>query len=248
MQLLFAFIILSTITLIAVLLIILNKNTRSGKVHEIANKNNWQYQEFIDLDETMKAANFGLLNHSQNAIFRHIISTNTLNFESNDKSLHKGFRFFDCRAIEPLGIHNSSVILYYLDLQTEFSDLHACFTPIESQQATIKNPVQSPIDKNYLIRLRQMQKLSLFPPHTSFDNYQLHTNKPHLLEQFLQQRIANISIKTNLSSWLLAHPHLHIEISNGMLLAYQPNRLLDEESIIPAINAVADISKCLNEQ
>lgn len=210
---------------------ILSKNTRSGKVHEIANQHNWQYQEFIDLNDTLKAANFGLLNYSQNAVFRHIISAEFLN--NKDKS--QDLSFFDCRAIEPLGIHNSSVIVSCLNVQTEYQGLHACFTPM-----------RSPIDSNYLIRLRHMQKLSLLTPHYAFEKYQLHANKPNLLEKFLQQHIDNTDQKSSLSTWLLAHPHLHIEISNGMLLAYQPNRLLDEESILPAINAVIDISKYLS--
>lgn len=242
MQLLFAFIVLSTITLIAVLLMLLSKNTRSGKVREIATQHDWQYQEFIDLSDTIKAANFGLLNYSQNAVFRHIISAEFI----NDKSTSQGFSFFDCRAIEPLGIHNSSVILSCLNLKIEYKDLHACLTPIATSQSPNRDAMQSPINENYLIRLRRMQKLTLLTPHYAFDKYQLHANKPSLLEQFIQQHIESSGSRNNLSTWLLAHPHLHIEISNGMLLAYQPNRLLDEESIIPAINAVTDISKWLN--
>lgn len=244
MQLLFTFIILSTITIFAILLMILSKNTRSGKVREIANQHDWQYQEFIDLNDTIKAANFGLLNYSQNAVFRHIISADFL----NDKDKSQSFSFFDCRAIEPLGIHNSSVIISSLDFQAEYQDLHACFTPIISSQSPSKDAMQSPIDKNYLIRLRSMQKLSLLTEHYAFEKHQLHANKPSLLEQFLQQHIEKSDRNNNLSTWILAHPHLHIEISNGMLLAYQPNRLLDEESIIPAINAITDISKWLNNK
>lgn len=242
MQLLFAFIILSTITIIAILLVILNKNTRSGKVRDIAQKNNWQYQEFIDLDNTLKSANFGLLNHSQNAIFRHIISSDGA-YNTNE---NKKFRFFDCRAIEPSGIHNSSVILSYLDLSNEYQKLHACFTPITANQTPSKNPMQSPIDKLYLARLRHLQKLSLLSPHYAFQRYQLHANTPRLLENFLQQHLSKTNTENTISKWLLAHPHLHIEISNGILLAYQPNCLLDEDSITSAIKAVCDISERLN--
>ena len=110
----------------------------------------------------------------------------------------------------------------------------------------MSDAMQSPIDRNYLARLRKMQKLSLLTPHYAFENYELHANNPSLLEQFLQQHLEVSAADTNLSTWFLAHPHLHIEISDGMLLAYQPNRLLDEESIIPAINAVSDISKPLS--
>jgi hypothetical protein len=216
---------------------ILSKNTRSGKVREIAQQNNWQYQEFIDLSDTIKAANFGLLNYSQNAVFRHIINADFLtNKDSSQSDNSQSFSFFDCRAIEPLSIHNSSVILNCLNLQTEYQNLHAYFIPI------------APTDNNTLIRLRHMQKLSLLTSHYAFEKHQLHANKTSLLENFLQQHIENTDSKNNLSNWILAHPHLHIEISNGMLLAYQPNRLLDEESIMPAINAVIDISKWLNNK
>lgn len=219
----------------------MSKNTRSGKIREIANKNNWRYQEFMDLDETLKSANFGLLNYSQNAIFRHIITTNKV----AGKSQPKTSQFFDCRAIEPTGIHNSSVILSFLNLKTQYLNLHACFTPIKSEQTNVRNSMQSPIDKRYLAGLRQAQKLSLLSPHYAFENYQLQANTPRLLEDFLHQHLKTNSGNT-LAEWLLAHPHLHIEISNGILLAYQPNCLLDEERIIPAMNAISDISERLN--
>ncbi len=236
MQLLFAFIILSTITISALLLIMLSKNSRSGKVRNIAIQHDWQYEEFVNFTDDIKIANFGLLNYSQNVIFRHFIS--------GDINGHS-FSFFDCRAIEPSGIHNSSLILYHLKFQPQYKNLHASFTPINPGRP-MSDAMQSPIDRNYLARLRKMQKLSLLTPHYAFENYELHANNPSLLEQFLQQHLEVSAADTNLSTWFLAHPHLHIEISDGMLLAYQPNRLLDEESIISAINAVCDISKPLS--
>jgi len=236
LQLLFAFIVLSTITISALLLIMLSKNSRSGKVRNIAIHHDWQYEEFVNFSDDIKVANFGLLNYSQNVIFRHFIN--------GDIDGHR-FSFFDCRAIEPSGIHNSSLILHHLNLQAKYENLHACFTPIDSGRP-LSDAMQSPIDKNYLARLRQMQKLSCLTPHYAFENYELHANNPSLLEQFLQQHLEESGTDINLSTWILAHPHLHIEISDGMLLAYQPNRLLDEESIIPAINAVSDISNSLN--
>ena len=236
MQLLFAFIVLSTITISALLLIMLSKNSRSGKVRNIAIHHDWQYEEFVNFSDDIKVANFGLLNYSQNVIFRHFIN--------GDIDGHR-FSFFDCRAIEPSGIHNSSLILSHLKLQPKYQNLHASFTPFSSD-SPMSDAMQSPIDKNYLARLRQMQKLSPLAPHYAFENYQLHANNPSLLEQFLQQHLEESGTDINLSTWILAHPHLHIEISDGMLLAYQPNRLLDEESIIPAIYAVSDISNPLS--
>jgi len=236
LQLLFAFIVLSTITISALLLIMLSKNSRSGKVRNIALQHDWQYEEFVNFSDDIKIANFGLLNYSQNVIFRHFIS--------GDIDGHS-FSFFDCRAIEPSGIHNSSLILFHLKLQSKYQALHASITPTNSGRL-MNDAMQSPLDKNYLARLRRMQKISLLAPHYAFENHQLHANNPSLLEQFLQQHLEESAENANLSAWFLAHPHLHIEISNGMLLAYQPNRLLDEESIIPAINAVNDISKTLS--
>jgi hypothetical protein len=226
LQLLFAFIILSSITLIAVLLVLLSKNSRSGKVREIANQQEWHYQEYLDFNDDIKNANLGLLNYSQNVIFRHEL-----------KAPH--FSFFDCRAIEPSGIHNSSVILCYLKLKPQFLTLHASFSPHQ-------NTMQS-LEDNSLARLRHMQKLAKVSTHYAFENYQLHSNNHHVLEAFIQQHIEESGRENNLSTWLLAHPHLHIEISNGILLAYQPNRLLDDASIVPAINAVIDISTRLSK-
>ena len=237
MQLLFAFIILSVITLIAVLLVLLSKNSRSGKVRDIANQQHWDYQEYLDFNDRLKEANFGLLNYSQNVIFRHVLNAANITF-------------FDCRAIEPSGIHNSSIILSYLNLEPRFQTLRATFSPMATQPSINgRNPInalQSPIDNNHLTRLRHMQKLSAANPHYAFQKYHLHSNQQSLLEDFLQHHIERSGRENNLSTWLLAHPHLHIEISNGILLAYQPNKLLDEESIMPAINAVMSLSTALN--
>lgn len=239
MQLLFAFIILSIITLSALLLILLNRNSRSAKVSEIAQLYGWQYQEFVNISDTIKAANFGLLNYSQNATFRHVISADEQHFDL-------AFNFFDCRAIEALGIHNSSVILFNLKLQNDFTGLHASISPLEKIKTSTTDAMRSPIDQTHLMRLRKMQKLSSLEPHYAFENHQLHANSPALFKRLLKQHLSQQSNNTNLSTWLLAHPHLHIEISNGILLAYQPNRLLNDESIMIAIDAVADISKRLS--
>lgn len=239
MQLLFAFIILSIIMSVAILLMMLSKNSRSHKVRQLCQDKQWQYQEFVNFNEPIKNANFGLLNYSQNAIFRHVISA-----DANDFGL--GFNFFDCRAIEPSCIHNCSVLLFNLNLDAKFSKLHTNLSPKgdlpESDQGTV-------LDKHYFLRIKQQQKLMLVKPHYAFEQHDIYSNNPVLLEEFLQQHLTNDNKgaqKTKLSSWLLAHPHLHIEISNGMLLAYQPNQLLSDEAIIPAIEHIAEISQSLS--
>ena len=240
MQLLFTFIILSIVTLIAVLLIILSKNSRSQKISNVCQDKQWQYQEFVNFSDSIKNANFGLLNYSQNAIFRHVIS-------ADDKSFGLEFNFFDCRAIEPLAIHNSSALIFNLKLNPLFSELHASFSPAEERK---KHAMHSGLDKGYFQRIRNMQKLIKLKPHYAFEQHELYANNPSLLEDFLQQHLSNREKQTEeetLSAWLLAHPHLHIEISTGMLLAYQPNHLLNDEAIIPAITHVAKISQSLSQ-
>ena len=237
MQLLFAFIILSVITLIAVLLVLLSKNSRSGKVRDIANQQHWDYQEYLDFNDRLKEANFGLLNYSQNVIFRHVLNAANITF-------------FDCRAIEPSGIHNSSIILSYLNLEPRFQTLQATFSPMAAQPSMNgRNPInalQSPIDNNHLTRLRHMQKLSAANPHYAFQKYHLHSNQQSLLEDFLQQHIERSGRENNLSTWLLAHPHLHIELSSGMLLAYKKNQLIDEDSLVSAVDIVAELAGILS--
>ena len=78
MQLILTFIILSVITLVAILLIVLNKNSRSAKLQQIAQNHNWHYQEFIDFDDSIKNANFGLITAKTqflDILFRQIVST-----------------------------------------------------------------------------------------------------------------------------------------------------------------------------
>ena len=245
MQLIFTFIILSIITLIAVVLIVLNKNTRSAKIHQIAQDNHWQYQEFINFGDDIKNANFGLLNYSQNAIFRHFIDAN---------SEHYGLAFstFDCRAIEPSGIHNSSIILFTLALEDEFNNLHLsisrhtqdrdAFSDVSHQQA-IKN--QYRLQK--LTALASHQIPPAFETETnSSSKIDIYANKPALAYHFLQHICSSNDKEKSLINWLLAHPHLHIEISSGMLLAYKKNQLIDEVYLNAAISSVAELALILS--
>lgn len=230
-----------------ILLMMLSKNRRSEKIRHICQQNNWQYQEFINFTDSIKAANLGLLNYSQNIIFRHIIS-------ADDRSKGIGFNFFDCRSIEPSGIHNCSALLFNLTLPAELNSLHVCFSAKSESLENNKNSSafgHSGIDKKYFDRIRHMQKLkrltSLFPLAHAFPLHEIFTNNAHQLEKFLAPHIQlGASQESPFANWLLAHPHLHIEISNGMLLAYQPNYLLDDEAIIPAIDDIARLSLSLS--
>jgi len=237
LQLLFTFIILSIITLIAIILMMLSKNTRSHKIREIAQQNSWQYQEFINFNDHIKQANFSILNYSTNAVFRHAIS-------ADDTCFKLGFNFFDCRAIEPLGIHNSSIIIFSLAVDSRYQTLHLSIFPPANKIP--KDALQSPFNPQSLANICRQQKLVELK-HYAFKTHNAYTNNKSLSELFLQDEVQPECDQTSLSAWLLAHPHLHIEISNGMLLAYQPNRLLDDDSIIPAIQAVADISNLLSD-
>lgn len=245
MQLIFTFIILSIITLIAVLLIVLNKNTRSAKIRQIAQQNNWQYQEFIDFSDDIKQANFGLLNYSQNVIFRHFV-------QASDKSYGLKFKTFDCRAIEPIGIHNSSIILFTLVLENEFNNLHLrlnrfnqdndAFSDASHQQA-IKNQYRQ--QKLTILANHQIPKaFNNASPQTS--NIDIYANQPNQAYRFLKYVCSTPEKEKSLIHWLLAHPHLHIEISSGMLLAYKKNQLIEESSLIAAISAVAELALILS--
>jgi hypothetical protein len=75
----------------------------------------------------------------------------------------------------------------------------------------------------------------------------LYANDPAQAYRFLSVISADDENKKPLMNWLLAHPHLHIEISSGMLLVYQKNHLVHEVSLIAAITAVADLAKILSQ-
>jgi len=247
LQLILTFIILSIITLTVVLLIILSKNSRSGKVRQLAQENNWQYQEFIDFSDVIKQANFGILNYSQNAVFRHCIS-------ADDEHYGSGFNSFDCRAIEPSGIHNSSIILFNLKLAPEFNNLHFsinrpsqdkdAFNDISKQQS-IRNQFRQ--QKLIPLANHQIPKafLELLSKTSEFDIY---VNDPAQSYRFLQGICSTPKNETSLIHWFLAHPHLHIEISNGMLLAYQKNHLIEDTSLLSAINTVEELARIFSQK
>jgi hypothetical protein len=208
----------------------LSKNSRSHKVQQICHDNDWQYQEFANFNEQIKHAHFALLNYTQNAIFRHLISANETKFGL-------AFNFFDCRAVEPMGIHNSSAVLFKLNLDAEFQKMHISI-----------RPKPSIIQQDRFTSICQQQQLLELKNHYAFKHHQLFTNQQGLAEKFIQQHLKQQGYPDNLtlSSWLLAHPHLHIEISNGMLLAHQPNHLLDDGLIFDAIEHIAKVSQSLS--
>jgi hypothetical protein len=245
LQLILTFIILSVITLVAILLIVLNKNSRSAKLQQIAQTHNWHYQEFIDFDDSIKNANFGLLNYSQNAIFRHFI-------QADSEYQNLSFKTFDCRAIEPSGIHNSTLILFDLKIPADFKKLHLTISqPQQDTDAFSDSSHQQIIKRQY-----QSQKLSKLAHHQipvelglndeRLSKTVLYANQPGQAHQLLMYICSTNKSSMSLNHWLLAHPHLHIELSSGMLLAYKKNQLIDEDSLVSAVDIVAELAGILS--
>ena len=211
----------------------------------LAHSNQWQYQEFVNFNDTIKNANFGLLNYSQNIILRHFIS-------ADEGGYGLGFNVFDCRAIEPLAIHNCTVIMFNLLSSSQSSaqaqttakalKLQVSFLPIN---ISLLNNVNAGVDKSYFERIVKMQKLTAFKSHYAFPQHAIYCNDTTLLDVFLHEHLTNPNT-IKLSEWILAHPNLHIEISNGILLAYQPNHILNADDIIDAVEHIADISKSIS--
>lgn len=245
MQLIFTFIILSVVTLIAVLLILLNKNTRSAKLHQLAQENNWQYQEFINFSDDIKYADFGLLNYSQNVIFRHFI-------QADNEYAGLAFNTFDCRAIEPLGIHNSSLILFTLTLGKEFTNLHLSINRFYADKDAFNDLSHQQSIKNQY----RLQKLTALEDHkrpkalrndvASASSIDVYANDSNQAYRFFQHVCSTAEDEKSLMDWLLAHPNLHIEVSDGMLLAYQKNTLIEDTSLIAAIDSVAKLALVLS--
>jgi hypothetical protein len=234
--------------LTAILLMMLNKNSRSQKIIALTHAQQWDYQEFVNFNDTIKNANFGLLNYSQNIILRHFIS-------ADERSYGLGFNVFDCRSIEPLAIHNCTVIMFNLLTSSQTSaisktvtpaitalELHVSFLPINN---SVLNDVNAGVEKSYFERIVKMQKLTAVKSHYAFPQHAIYCNDPTLFDVFLHEHLTN-SNNIKLSEWILAHPNLHIEISNGILLAYQPNHILNSEDITTAIEHIADISKSIS--
>ncbi|MGK0249453.1 MAG: hypothetical protein ACI910_002196 [Oleispira sp.] len=247
MQLIFTFIILSVVTLIAMLLILLNKNTRSAKIRQIAQENNWQYQEFVNFNDDIKYADFGLLNYSQNVIFRHFI-------QADNEYAGLAFNTFDCRAIEPLGIHNSSIILFTLTLGNEFKNLHLSINRFYSNKDAFNDLSHQQSMKNQY----RLQKLTALEDHKrpkvlrndvgSASKIDVYTNDANQAYRFIQHVCSTAEDEKSVIHWLLAHPNLHIEISDGMLMAYQKNTLIEDTSLIAAIDSVAQLALLLSRE
>ena len=66
----------------------------------------------------------------------------------------------------------------------------------------------------------------------------------HMASQPLARMQACID---TLQAWCLAHPHLHIELANGMLMLYRPQFELDAEQLQQALNDALQLCAILQE-
>lgn len=68
-------------------------------------------------------------------------------------------------------------------------------------------------------------------------NWTIQATPAHRLRQWLSPEVTD---------WLLAHPHLHIEWANGMLLVCQPGYLIDPAEITLVLNDVSRLCGALS--
>jgi hypothetical protein len=142
--------------------------------------------------------------------------------------------------------------LFDLKIPADFKKLHLTISqPQQDTDAFSDSSHQQIIKRQY-----QSQKLSKLAPHQipvelglndeRLSKTVLYANQPGQAHQLLMYICSTNKSSMSLNHWLLAHPHLHIELSSGMLLAYKKNQLIDEDSLVTAVDTVAELARILS--
>lgn len=195
---------------------------------------NWCYRPYAQLSAGIKAAHFLILNASDSRLFRHLLEGQWPLQPSpagdTEKMALTGFNLLDCSTI---------------------TQQQTC------TQTLLMMPLQRPLPAGLHCVISAAGSIHGDWPNDAFDTLSNLTLAPladHQIPAALSERTitstnpgqcAALIRETTLTHWLLTYPHLHIEFSNDILLAYKQNSIIDAEQIESALIIVAELNRIL---
>jgi len=194
----------------------------------------WHYRPYGQLAREVKAGRFEIIERCEHRLFRHMVegywpSPQIVNSVAGSNTLTL-FNLLDCSLVAP----------------------HETLT-----QTLIMMPLQSPMPSEF--------KCLISPKHSNFKHFsgdafaeyqddQLKSLLQHQVPTELSERhiasskpgfCSSLVHEMPLKHWLLTYPHLHIEISNDILLVYKQNSIVDAADITTALDIVAELNRFL---
>jgi len=219
MTLVFSLIVLLVIFVSLFLLLLIDKDSRTKQLRQCAGQLGLEYRPFASLSPQVRDARFRIINLGQLHHFRHLL-------EGQFSQSQHPYRLnlLDYSLLSNDGTANQTLMLIDCPLPTGRFRLQ--------QKQWLSGDVFSDQYQDDLRRLLPGQL------HPDINQWQIFSERPGEISRLLNEEVRQ---------WLLAHPHLHIEWSNGILLLYRPQHLLDENSISPALSAGCELAQQLQQ-
>lgn len=200
-----------------ILLVLVDRGRRGGLLSTEATRLGLQYRPYASLSSRLREAHFRLLDAGQLRHFRHLLEGTTAD--------NRHINLFDYSLITANGVSTQSVLLLSCELpqMQRFCISRHAWLDDDSFSESLQFPLQP---------LRKDQR----PPR--LHQWQLLSEEPAQLWALLQPEVCD---------WFLAHPHLHIEWSDGILLLCRPEHLLAPDQTEAAIEHTTGLIRLLQQ-
>lgn len=199
------------------LLMLVDRGRRGTALMALAGELNLDYRPYAAVSNYIRKAHFLILDVGQFRHFRHLLEGRTTDGTA--------INLFDYSLVTPGGTSTQTLLLMPCPLadKAKFCLCKQRWLQQDNFTESLQHPMQP---------LRAEQKPMLIR------RWQIFSAQPETLWPRLTPE---------LTDWLLAHPHLHIEWSDGILLLCRPGYLLEAEQIPDAVTHAQECIRLLQQ-
>lgn len=214
---LFSLLLIAVIIGLLLVLTLVDRGRRGQALQQLASQLDLRYRPYASLSTLIRDAHFLLLDAGQLRHFRHLL-------ECKDGD-YGYINLFDYSLITASGVSTQTLLLCAcpLDGMSRFCLSRHVWLDQDAFSESLQHPLQP---------LPRHQR----PPR--LQHWQLLSEHPSSLWQLLQPDVCD---------WIVAHPHLHIEWSDGILLLCRPQYLMPPEQISTALEHARQLIALLQQ-
>ena len=214
------------------LILRLNSGSRAGQLRQCADQLGLEYRPYAALSKAVRQAAFYVLEAGEFRHFRHLLEgsivTDALPATTVDRGSNSApsirINLLDYSLIHGKGTASQTLLMLHCPLNTGRFRIETA--PWLTTDAFSEQQSQS---------IRPMQSGQLHP---QLRHLSICSEQPASMANLLHPAVRE---------WLLAHPHLHIEWSHGILLLYRPHHLLSAEQLPLALAAGCELVALLQQ-
>ncbi|MDO6682597.1 MULTISPECIES: hypothetical protein [unclassified Oceanobacter] len=197
-------------------LLYLTQNAAGKSRRQLAPHLEAEYQGYAALDRELRAAGFELFHQSQIRHGRH---------QLRGDWQQRAYKIFDYPMITAHGISQQTLLLIECKHQHVGRFRASPYNPGAYSRDQFVDPMPD--------RCIPLASAEL-PP--TLQQWKISAIKPHAIR---------IKLNGDLCQWLEQHDSINIELSDGFLLIYRPDSILEAESISPALNKARELVSIL---